>query len=112
MDGKWHQSMEAYKDTYTHGCKEKPNMHFTITQEYSAWFKNSVFYISKSPQQWWRTQQMKAAEHIIEQRGSKPERGMLKLNTITAATAYVKSSPEHDAELRGFLRSLRLSKQK
>ena len=58
------------------------------------------------------TQQKKTAEHIIEQGGSKSESGMLKLNNIAVAAAYVKSSPEHDAELRGLPRSLLLSIQK
>lgn len=99
-------SMHTNKHGSIHTLKQ-PNIQYNTTQEGRTCFKNSVGYISEGPQWCW-----KAAEHIIEQEGSKPKKGMLKLNTVTAATAYVKSSPEHDAELRGFPRSMHLSKQK
>lgn len=67
-------------DAYTHKCTERANIQYNTTQEGRAWFKNSVGYISEGPQWCW-----KAADHIIEQEGSNPERGTLKLNTRTAA---------------------------
>lgn len=58
------------------------------------------------------TQHMKAAECIIERGGSQPERRVFKLNTIAAATAYIKSTTEHDAEPRGLPSSSHLSNPK
>lgn len=58
------------------------------------------------------TQHMKAAKCIIEKGGSQPERRLLELNTIAAATAYIKSTTEHDAEPSGLPSSLHLSNPK
>lgn len=100
-----------YMQTYTHRrTQTSHHIMWPVTVELDL--KIAVVALVKVQSGAGSTQHMKAAKCIIEKGGSQPERRLLELNTIAAATAYIKSTTEHDAEPSGLPSSLHLSNPK
>lgn len=97
----------TYQNTFpnmeTHGCTRRPRQETCPT--WSDWcFKNNSGYMSG---EWcWSSKWRQQNALYIRASGGKK---MSRLNTIAAATAYVKNRDEHDAEPGGLPSSFHLS---